>query len=156
YFRIGKASASVPNLDGRFKIGALDRLRLGEDVAIVALGSMAGEAAEAATMLALQGISAGVAVLASVQPAPLDDLVELLSNVPHVATVEAHYRTGGLGSLVAEVIAEHGLRCRLVRHAVETMPRGAAGALPFLNDLHGLSARALTESIATELSRAYG
>lgn len=29
------------------------------------------------------------------------------------------------------------------------------GELPFLNDLHGLSARALTESIATELSRAH-
>jgi transketolase len=156
YFRIGKASASVPGLDGHFEIGVLDRLSSGEDVAILALGSMAGEALEAATMLALQGISAGVAVVASVQPAPLEDLVELLSGVPNVATVESHYRTGGLGSLVAEVIAEHGLHCRLVRHAVEQMPRGSSGTLPFLNDQHGLSARALTASIATELGRTYG
>ncbi len=156
YFRIGKASAPVPNLDGRFELGRLDCLSEGEDVAIIALGSMAAEAVEAAEMLARQDISASVAVVASVQPAPLKDLVELLADVPNVVTVEAHYRTGGLGSLVAEVIAEHGLRCRLVRRAVERMPRGMTGTLPFLNDVHGLSTRALVESIATELSRAYG
>jgi transketolase len=156
YFRIGKANATVPNLDGRFEIGRLERLAEGEDVAIVALGSMAGEAVAAAVMLARVGIGAAVAVVACMQPAPLDDLLELLSEVPNVATVEAHYRNGGLGSLVAEVIAENKLQCRLVRHAVDVMPRGATGTLPFLNEMHGLSAQALTESIAADLSRAYG
>lgn len=156
YFRIGKATATAPNLDGRFQLGRLDCLRAGEDVAIVALGSMAGEAVQAAEALATQDIRAGVAVVASVQPAPFDDLAEMLAEVPIVATVEAHYRTGGLGSLVAEVIASRHLRCRLVRHAVESMPRGVTGTLAYLNELHGLSASALTESIAAELSRAYG
>jgi transketolase len=156
YFRIGKSSSAVAELDGRFELGRLNRLGEGEDVAIVALGSMAGEAMQAAERLALQGISAGVAVVASVQPAPCDDLAEMLAEVPIVATVEAHYRTGGLGSLVAEVIAESGLRCRLIRHAVHSMPRGVTGTLSFLNELHGLSAEALTESIAAALSRSYG
>jgi transketolase len=156
YFRIGKASAVVSNLDGRFELGRLDRLCEGEDVAIVALGSMAGEAVEAAAMLAECNLSATVAVVASVQPAPLEDLVELLAEVPRVVTVEAHYMTGGLGSLVAEVIAEHRLACRLTRRAVTAMPRGVTGTLPFLNDLHGLSACSLSSSIATELSGAYG
>jgi transketolase len=156
YFRIGKTDTAVPNLEGRFRLGRLDCLSEGEDVAIVALGSIAAEASEAATMLAQQGISAAVAAVASVQPAPVKDLVELMSEIPSVVTVEAHYRTGGLGSLVAEVIAEHRLRCRLVRRAVEVMPRGTTGTLAFLNDFHGLSARSLAESIATELSRAYG
>jgi transketolase len=156
YFRIGKATAAVPKLNGRFEFGRLDHLAEGSDVAIVALGSIAREAVEAAAMLAQWDISAAVAVVASVQPAPLEDLVELLGEVPHVVTVEAHYRNGGLGSLVAEVIAEHGLRCRLLRHAVDVMPRGITGTLSFLNDVHRLSARSLTESIATELSRTYG
>ncbi len=155
YFRIGKANAAVENLDGHFELGRLDCLSEGGDVAIIALGSMAGEAVRAAELLARQDISAAVAVVASVQPPPLEDLVELLGEVPNVATVEAHYRTGGLGSLVAEVISEHGLHCRLVRHAVDAMPRGVTGTLAFLNDLHGLSARALTESIATTLRRAH-
>ncbi len=156
YFRLGKTDATVPNLEGRFRLGRMDCLSEGEDVAIVALGSMAAQATEAAAILARQGISAGVAVVASVQPAPIEDLVELLSEAPQVVTVEAHYRTGGLGSLVAEVIAEHGLRCQLVRHAVDTMPRGITGTLPFLNDFYGLSAHSLASSIAFGLSRAQG
>jgi transketolase len=156
YFRISKADAIVPNLEGRFKLGRMDCLSVGEDVTIIALGSMAAEASEAATMLAQQGISATVAVVASVQPAPVADLVELLAETPNVVTVEAHYRTGGLGSLVAEVVAEHGLQCRLVRRAVDTMPRGTTGSLSFLNDFYGLSARSLATSIALGLSRAHG
>ena len=35
--------------------------------------------------------------------------------MPAALTVEAHYRDGGLGSLVAETIAERGLGCRLLR-----------------------------------------
>src|ERR1700689_2895267 len=64
YFRIGKSSRAVAELDGRFELGRLDRLGEGEDVAIVALGTMAGEAVQAAERLAVQGISAGVAVVA--------------------------------------------------------------------------------------------
>ena len=71
--------------------------------------------------------------------------------VPVAVTVESHYVTGGLGSLAAEVIAEHGLNCRLVRHGVVEMPRGLTGTLEFLNDHHGLSACSLADSIASEL-----
>jgi transketolase len=155
YFRIGKGSAAVPNLDGHFELGRLNRLREGGDVAIVALGSMAVEAVEAAEILTRLDINAAVAVVASVQPAPLDELAELLGDVPNVVTIEAHYRTGGLGSLVAEVIAEQGLGCRLIRHAVSEMPRGVTGTLPYLNQIHGLTAQALIESIASMPSRAY-
>jgi transketolase len=156
YFRIGKAGTPLPALDGHFELGRLDYVRDGADVAIVALGTMAAEAVLAAEMLALRDISAAVAIVASVQPAPIEDLADLIARVPYVATIEAHYRTGGLGSLVSEVVAEHRLPCHLVRHAVDVMPRGVTGTVAFLNDVHGLSANALAESIASELSRAHG
>ena len=92
-----------------------------------------------------------MAVVSCVQPAPREDLLELLSEVPLAVTVESHYRTGGLGSMVAEVIAEYGLKCRLVRRGVEAMPRGLTGTPSFLNDHHRLSARSLAELIASEL-----
>jgi transketolase len=156
YFRIGKTNTTVPNLEGRFRFGHMDCISKGEDVAIIALGSMAAEASEAATLLEQQGIGAAVAVVASVQPAPVEDLADLLSEIPYAVTVEAHYRTGGLGSLVAEVIAERDLRCRLVRYAVDAMPRGVTGTLSFLNDFYGLSAHSLAGSITSALSRAPG
>lgn len=154
YFRIGKAGSPVPGLHGNFELGRLQRLGEGRDVAILALGSIAGEAMQARALLAERDIDATVAVVACVAPPPVEDLVELLAEVPLAVTVEAHYRAGGLGSLTAETIADHGLRCGLLRRAVETMPRGLTGEQSFLNDIHNLSARSLAESISSALSHA--
>jgi transketolase len=156
YYRIGKTSTEIPGLDGRFELGRLQLIGDGRDVAILALGSLAGEAVKAQRLLARGGIGATVAVVASVQPAPVEDLVELLEELPLAVTAESHYRTGGLGSLVAELIAEHRLGCRLQRRAIATMPRGETGTQAFLNDLHRLSGEALAASIATELEHAGG
>ncbi len=152
YLRIGKGGTEVPRLEGRFELGCLQLLSEGQDLAILALGSMAGEAAEAAELLRAQGIDPTVAVISSVQPAPTDELAKLLNDVPLAISVESHYTTGGLGSLTAEVIAERGLQCRLIRRGVTEMPRGITGTLPFLNDLYGLSAHSLATTIANEFS----
>jgi transketolase len=151
YLRIGKSSDAVPGLDGRFELGRLTLLGEGRDVVVLALGSLAGEAVRARALLGEQGIAATVAVVSTVQPAPVDDLRELLSEHPLAVTVESHYRTGGIGSLAAEAIADHGLDCRLVRRAVDTMPRGVTGSATYLNDLHGLSARSLVDTVTRAL-----
>lgn len=156
YFRIGKGEAAIAELEGRFELGRLDLIGDGRDVAIIALGSIAGEALRAREMLQRQGIAATVAVLASVQPAPIEDLVELLEDRPLALTVEAHYLNGGIGSLVAELIAERGLPCRLQRTGVEGMPRGITGTMAFLNDAHGLSASSLAATVAEQLARLTG
>jgi transketolase len=151
YFRVGKTDAPLAGLNGRFALGRLELIGEGSDVAIIALGSLAHEAQRASELLEKRGISATVAVVASVQPPPTDDLVALLTDRPLAVTVEGHYLTGGLGSLVAEVIVEHDLDCRLRRRAVMTMPRGQTGTLDYLTSAHRLSAPALAATIAGEL-----
>jgi transketolase len=88
-----------------------------------------------------------------VRPAPADDLRAALADVPLVLSVEAHYAAGGVGSLVAEVIAEHGLGCRLVRCAVHEQPDGRSGSQAYLHQLHGLSADAIVESVLGNLRK---
>lgn len=154
YLRIGKSTAAVPGLDGRFELGRMTVLGEGRDVALIALGSLAVEAVRAGELLAERGIDAAVAVISCVQPAPVADLRALLAEVPVATTVESHYRTGGIGSLASELIVEHGLRCRLERRAVETMPRGITGTLSYLNDVHGLCASALANSVTHALGTA--
>lgn len=147
YFRISKAGAALPGLSGRFELGRLVALgaEAEVDVALIALGPSAHEAVAAADALSAQGIRAGVAVVASVSPAPVDDLVELLGRVELALSIEAHYVNGGVGSLVAEVIAENDLDCRLVRCGVREVPRGQIGTREYLHDVHGLSAQAITQ-----------
>lgn len=151
YFRIGKRPDPLPGLDGRFELGRLAILREGGDAAILAIGSIAHEAVAAAELLAEQDVYATVAVVSSFNPSPSDDIAALLEEIPAVLTVEAHYRNGGLGSLVAEVIAERSLDCRLLRAGVATTPSGEAGSQGYLEDRHELASPHLAERLAQAL-----
>jgi transketolase len=152
YFRISKRGEELPGLDGRFRLGRLEVVREGADVAILAIGSIAHEATAAAERLAERGIDAAVGLVPSFNPSPTDDIVDFLEEMPAVLTVEAHYRNGGLGSLVGETIAERGLGCRLLRAGVSRMPGGETGSQQFLEDRHGLSSPHLAQQLERVLS----
>jgi transketolase len=147
YFRVGKEARPIPGLDGRFELGRIALIREGTDVAIIALGPAARDASEAAEILGEQGRSAAVAVVSTVNPAPEEDLVELLADIPLAVTVESHYATGGVGTLVAEVIADNGLGTRLVRCGVREMPRGEVGTQQYLTRRHGLSPELIADAV---------
>lgn len=140
YLRLGKDETPVPGLDGRFALGRADLIGAGHDVAIVTYGGITNEAVEAARLLAADGVHATVAVVASLAPVPVADLVDLLSQVPLAVSLESHYVVGGVGSLVSEIVAENGLGCRVVRCGMREMPRGTTGSAAYLLDRHGLSA----------------
>jgi transketolase len=150
YIRVSKQSVSVPALDDNFELGRAQSLTDGDDVAIVALGSMSEQALAASDLLAQADVSAGVTVVASVSPPPVRDLVSLLAGVPVAISVEAHYTTGGLGSLLAEVIAEHALGTRLLRIGVPGLPIGISGSRDYMYEQLGLS----PERLAARLLRA--
>ncbi len=97
-------------------------------MAIVCLGPLAIEGLRAAEDLAKSEISAAVVVLASVSPPPTDDLLAILSRVSVAVTVEAHYVTGGIGSLISEVAAGAALHTRVVRCGVQKLPAGVSGS----------------------------
>jgi transketolase len=155
YYRLGKdEQTTVPNLQGAFELGRARLVCEGEDLLIVVMGSVASEAAAAARALAAHGISAAVAVVASFNPSPTEDLARLLARFPVAMSVEAHYVVGGLGSLVAEVIAERGLGCRLVRCGVQRTPHGTSGSTRFLQEIHGITAGRLTQTAVQTLREA--
>lgn len=147
YYRLGKDdNRSIPGLAGRFEIGHTQVIHEGNDLLFVTTGSITQEVVAAVEILAMQGIACTVMVLANVNPAPVADLLKMLSQFRLVLTVEAHYITGGLGSLVAEVIAEQRLNCRMVRCGVKTLPNGISGSPAYFYRQHGLSGEILAET----------
>lgn len=154
YYRLGKDDkTTVKGLDGRFELGRVQQLRDGNDLLIIAMGSVATEAIAAAETLAAEGVSSCVLVIASVVPTPAEDLAAALRRFPLAMTVEAHFPCGGVGSLVAEVVAERRLPCRLVRCAVDTPLDGLIGSQGYLYRRQGLSREALVETARRELQR---
>ena len=153
YYHLGTDDrVTVPGLDGRFELGRTQTLRNGSDVVMLAMGPVAAETVAAADMLAGSGVACAVSVIASIRPAPERDLVAILSGVPLALTVESRYTTGGLGSLVCEVAAGHGLACRVVRCGVEGLLPREVGCRDFLRARHGLSAAALAARVSRELA----
>jgi transketolase len=146
YLRLAKESASHPELHGRFRWGRLEVIGDG-DIAIVAIGSMTGVALEARRRLQAAGIETAVAVAASIAPAPTDDLVALLSTKRACITVEDHRPVGGLGSLVAETIADHRLDVRLVRCGVTDASGQTTGSEDFLRHRNGLDVNGLLAAV---------
>lgn len=152
YYRLGKDDKTVvPGLDGRFETGKLQRIGDGCDLVLVVMGNVASEAVAAAQALGDAGVSCSVVIVSTVNPAPAEELAGILAAFPVALTVEAHYRVGGVGSLTAEVIAERGLRCRLVRCGVHSMPNGVTGSQSYLHQLFGLSKEKLVETALAAL-----
>jgi transketolase len=147
YYRLGKDDKTiVEGLRGRFDLGRAQVIREGDDLLMISMGSITSEVVAAAEALARQGINCTVMVVASLTPAPVDDLAEALARFSVALTVEAHYVVGGVGSLVSEVVAEQGLDCRVVRCGVRTTPEGVVGSQQFLHRMHGLTSEALQDT----------
>lgn len=116
YIRLdGKALPELHDENYQFAPGNIDILRKGKDVALVAMGSTVHEIVEAATVLEQAGIDASVISVPSIRPCNTQQLLAALTHGKAVVSVEEHNINGGVGSLVAEVLAEAGCAIPLRR-----------------------------------------
>jgi transketolase len=100
YYRLGKDdSLVVPGLDGRFSPGRPEHLVSGRDLLFIATGGITAGVVAAAHELRQQNISAGVAVVSSLNPVNRVFFADMLRGYRHAVSVEAHYLNGGVGSL---------------------------------------------------------
>ena len=153
YLRLGKNDKQrVPALDGRFELGRVQQVREGSDVVVFSMGSIGASVSEALDELEANGISATHAVIASVSPGPTDDIAALVASHRLAVTVEAHVAVGGVGSLVAETIADTDAHCRLMRLAVDQPYGQRGGGEAFLHEMHGLSPSRIAARVRSALA----
>lgn len=107
YVRLARPATPIVHDECRFTLGMAELMRAGSDVTIIACGYMVGQALEAATTLEQRGVSARVVNMHTVAPADVDAIVEAAGETGAIVTAEEHLRHGGLGSVVAQVLAEH-------------------------------------------------
>lgn len=108
YIRLGRSGApSVYQPVSQFTIGRATMLRQGRDATIIANGLMLHAALEAAETLASEGVEVSVLDMATVKPLDTDAIIAAAANTGAIVTAEEHSIIGGLGSAVAETLAEH-------------------------------------------------
>lgn len=111
------ATEVVTTAETPFEIGKAVTLREGKDVAIIACGLMVGEALSAAEKLAEAGISAKVVNMHTIKPIDKEAILAA-ADCGAIITAEEHNIIGGLGSAVAEVLAESGKQVAFQRIGV--------------------------------------
>ncbi len=155
YLRLARdAGPDLFDAGYRFVPGRVVPLRAGTDVLIVSTGLQSARSLEAAVLLEAEGVSAGVLHVPSLKPIDEAALADAARDVRLVVSVEEHSIIGGLGGLVAEILAEREPR-RMVRIGIQdTWGESAPNA--FLLDRHGLSPARVAERVARELSAMNG
>ncbi|MCK6612671.1 MAG: 1-deoxy-D-xylulose-5-phosphate synthase [Ignavibacteriaceae bacterium] len=98
-----------------YPIGKGELLNKGEDVAILAVGSMVDYAEKALPLLKEQGINAGLYNMRYVKPLDTDIIDEAAANYSKIVTLEENSIVGGFGSAVAEYMIDKGLKNDLLR-----------------------------------------
>jgi len=107
YVRCGRPKVPVVYPpDYHFLPGKAAVMREGQDVTIVANGLMLAAALEAAAALEREGVDALVLSMPTVKPVDTDALVSAARVTGAVVVAEEHLLHGGLGSVVAQVLAE--------------------------------------------------
>lgn len=94
--------------NAQFEIGKANQLKDGKDVAIIANGDTVRLALQAAETLAQQGISARVLDMHTIKPLDTAAVADCIDQIGKIITVEDHNILNGLGSAVADVVAESG------------------------------------------------
>jgi len=99
-----------------FEIGKAITLHSGTDLTIVACGACVYQAFEAAKILdTVDGLKVRVINMHTIKPIDKDALLKAIHETRRLITVEDHNVLGGLGSAVAEVLAESGKACAFKR-----------------------------------------
>ena len=151
YVRLPRAATQiVHDSDYQFDIGAADVMKSGGDVSIIAMGSLVAPALDAADSLAGRGIDARVVNLHTLAPADEAAVVAAAQETGAIVTAEEHYVHGGLGSVVAGVLARN---CPVPVEMVALHGYTSSGPANELMEKNGLTAAGVEAAVHRVLKR---
>lgn len=148
YFRLNKTGEPcIHPADTRIEIGRAVPVADGTDVILITTGNMLETGKQTVDLLAREGVSAGLISMPTVKPLDIATLGGLVARGLPLVTLEEHNVIGGMGSAVAEVIAESGRGIPFARLGITDVYSHAVGSQAFLRRSFGLDAPAVAASI---------
>jgi len=140
YLRLGRAGEPLVHTEPvSIRLGEGIQLRAGNDVALLSTGNMLGAAVSTADLLGARGIQCRVVSLVTVKPIDVAMVEAAARETRLVGTIEEHFRTGGLGGAVAELLADLGTPVRLRRFGVADQFAHLCGDQSYHREANGLT-----------------
>jgi transketolase len=153
YVRLGRVGE--PRIHGPsavFKLGRAIRVREGRALTLITTGGLLETGVQVAERLEAAGIDARVVSMHTLKPLDEAEVVSAAAETGAIATLEEHSVIGGLGSAVAEILAESGgARGRLKRFGAASAFTDEVGSQEYMRAMHGLSPSAVFESLRSWL-----
>lgn len=145
YLRLDKSVARTDaRADETFELGRARVVREGKDITIIGTGGIVEEALVAAETLAAEGIEARVIAVHSIKPLDRDAIIAAATETGGLITIEEHVAAGGLGSAVAEALADAGCWPKAMRRiALPDYYPTVVGDQFYLRREYGVDARAV-------------
>jgi transketolase len=124
YARVGRANAPLIYKKDELKdlrLGKGIQIKGGDDISIIACGTMIDHSLDARELLLKEGITARVIDMHTIKPIDKNLIKKCSKETNAIITVEEHSIIGGLGSAVSEILAENNCSCRFIRMGIQDM-----------------------------------
>jgi transketolase len=146
YLRFGRPKVTNFTIaDAPFEIGKAWHIHAGSDVTIIATGHLVWPAVEAARALEAEGVSVDLINIHTIKPLDEEAIVQSARKTNKVITAEEHNIIGGLGSRVAQVLAQHH-PCKMAFVGVNDS-FGESGAPELLMEKYGLNTQGIYQKV---------
>lgn len=153
YLRLTKSgSARVHNSKKKINIKKAIPVTSGQDLLILASGSLLPQAVEVSAKLHAKNIKAGVVSYPTVKPLDVSFLTRKSKETALFVTMEEHFLAGGFGSAVSEEVTDKNLPVRLLRLGVNDAFTGITGEHDYLLEKNNLSSEKMFKSILEYIS----
>jgi transketolase len=156
YIRLAKGYDPVVTDDATpFRIGKGLKMRDGSDALLVTTGITLKVAQETAAKLAGEGVQCAILHMPTIKPFDREQLLDLAAKVRAIVAVEENTVIGGLGSAVAEEIAEAGFSPgkKFKRIGIPDVFSDRYGSQANLMDYHHINADAAVSTVRALLGR---
>lgn len=153
HLRLGRSGEPIVHAeDIDFQIGKAIRVMDGGDITLIATGTMLHTAVRAAQSLSRDAIAARVLSMHTIKPLDVDAIYAAARETSAIIAIEEHSIIGGLGSAVAEVLAEFSdCHVPFKRVALPSAFTPFAGSREFLRECYSLSVDGIRDSVVQML-----
>lgn len=151
YLRLGtNKEPEIYGADYPFEVGRGVTVREGTDITLIGTGSIVKDLLDVAELLEEEGIDARVVNMHTLKPLDREIILQAAEETGKIITVEDHNITGGLGSAVAEVVAESGSGVAFRRMGLRGFSNGY-GSYAEVKEMNGIGKGQILKEVKTML-----
>jgi transketolase len=154
FLRLGKQGEPVINNTGsEFKIGKAIRIKEGDDITLISTGNTLEISNKVSEVLKDKNINATLISMHTVKPLDKNAVIDILKKGKPIFTIEEHSLIGGLGSAVADIIAESEYNPVFKKFGTEDKFSHYVGGHDYIREKFGLTPEKISESILKILKK---